>query len=108
MLAQTTRPLSRKSLRRDVPRVDSDAAHLSAKLRELALLTYHALQANGDAQPNADGDCSKPVLRSPARHDWLDLHHQLVQLERAFDAQRLDSLSAYVAALRQKVESCLV
>jgi hypothetical protein len=81
---------------------------LSAKLRELALLTYHALQANGDAQSNVDRDRTKPVLRSPSRHDWLELHHQIVQLERAFDAQRLDALSSYVAALRQKVESRLV
>jgi hypothetical protein len=32
----------------------------------------------------------------------------MVQLERALDAQHLDSLASYVAALRQRVENCRV
>jgi hypothetical protein len=105
MLAQRVQSNLRKSLRHHLPRVESDPAYLSAKLRELALRTYHAVRMKSDPGP-ADGQQS--VLHSLSRHDWADLHSQIVQLERALDARRLESLASYVAALRQKIENCLI
>lgn len=108
MIAQRVAPITRKLLRRDVPRVESDAAYLSAKLRELALKSYHAVRSQGDAESDKVPNGSEPVGGSFSHHDWLDLHRQIVQLEQALDAQGLDSLASYVASLRQKVESRLV
>ena len=105
MLAQRVQPNLRKSLRHHLPRVESDPAYLSAKLRELALRTYHAVRMKSDPGP---GDGQQSVLHSPSRHDWADLHSQIVHLERALDAQHLESLASYVAALRQKIENCLI
>jgi hypothetical protein len=108
MLAQSVQLIPRKRLQREVEYVDSDPAYLSDRLRELALETYHALRAPAELQPGASPVGAKLAPHSSSRPDWSDLHRQIVQLERALQAQRLDSLASYVAALRQKVESCLV
>jgi len=89
-------------------RAESDPAYLSATLRDLALRTHQAVRTMGDAR-SGDGPASlEVVVHSPSRHDWTDLYSQIVQLERTLDAQHLDSLASYVAALRQQVENCLV
>jgi hypothetical protein len=106
MLAQSVQLIPRKRLQREVEHIDSDPAYLSARLRELALKTYHAVRAPVDLQPGTTSVGPKLVPCSPSRSDWTDLHRQIVQLERALHAQRLDSLASYVAALRQKVEGC--
>ncbi len=107
MLAQCVQTGSRKRLRLGIPQVDSDPAYLSAKLRELALKTYHAVRTGGDNQPANEPAGPDLVVYSRSRLDWLELHREILQLERALDAQRLHSLAAYVGALRQKVESRL-
>jgi hypothetical protein len=108
MLAECVQPICRKTLRHDSPHLGSDPAHLSARLRELALKTYRALRTRRDVRGGDDVTSSEAGASTFSRHDWLDLHHQLVQLERAFDAQRLDSLAAYVASLREQVEDRVV
>jgi hypothetical protein len=37
----------------------------------------------------------------------IELHAQIVQLERNLGAHRGDDLATYVAALRERVEECL-
>jgi len=108
MLAQRVLPISRKPLRHDVLRLESDAGYLSEKLRELALRTYHAYRTKDGARPGNDPAGPEFVFHSVSRRDLADLHSQIVLLERALEAQHLDSLASYVAALREKVESCLV
>jgi hypothetical protein len=108
MLVKSVQPTSRKPVRRNPRRIQSEPAYLSAKLREVALRTYHAVRTAGDARAGNGSAGPKLVFHSPSRHDWDDLHSEIVQLERTLDAQRLDSLAAYVAALRQEVENRLV
>ncbi|MGO9463251.1 MAG: hypothetical protein ACLQIB_29010 [Isosphaeraceae bacterium] len=108
MLVQRLHPIPRKIMRRNALRVESDPAHLSVQLRELALATHQAFRSKGDARSGDGGGSLGPVFDAPSRDDWIDLHSQIVQLERALDAQHLDLLVSYVAALRQKVETCLV
>ncbi len=108
MLVESVQPISRTPLWRNVLRIESDPAYLSAQLRELALTTHHAFRSMGDARSGDDGAGRGPVFDPPSRDDWIDLHSQIVQLEQSLDAQHLDLLVSYVAALRQKVESCLV
>jgi hypothetical protein len=105
---QHVQPISRTPLLRSGLRAESDPAYLSATLRELALRTYHAFQTKGDARSGNGPASAEVVFHSLSRHDWTDLHSQIVQLERTLDAQHLDLLASYVAALRQKVENCLV
>jgi len=107
MLVQQLEPISRKSLRRNVVRAESDPAYLSATLRELALRTYHAVRTEGDARSGNGPAGPEVVFDSLSRRDWTDLHTQIEELERAFNAQHLDLLASYVAALRQKVENYL-
>jgi len=107
MLVQHVEPISRKTLPRSTLRIESDPAYLSAKLRELALRTYRAVRSLDAARSDDDAPGRGLVFDLPSRQNWTDLHTQIVQLERAFDAQHLDLLASYVAALREKVENCL-
>jgi len=88
-------------------RAESDPAYLSAKLRELAMKAYQAVRNSGDARSGSSAASAEFFVDSPSPHDWADLHSQIVQLERAFDAQHLDLLACYVGALRREVENCL-
>ena len=108
MLVERVQPIFRNTLRRSALRIESDPAYLSAQLRELALTAHHAFRSMGDARSSDDGAGLGPIFDPPSRDDWLDLHSQIVQLEESLDAQHLDLLVSYVAALRQKVESCLI
>ncbi len=107
MLVQHLQPITRKPLRRSLPRAGADPAYLSAKLREVALRTYHAVRTTGDARLGNSPAGPELVSYPAARYDWTDLHREIVQLERDLAAQRLDLLASYVAALRETVETSL-
>jgi len=107
MLMQHLQPKLPSPLRRNTLRVDADAAYLSGKLRELALRAYQSVWKPDNVR-SGSACAARSIGDSRRRRDWTDLHSQIVQLERAFDAQHLDSLAAYVGALREKVESRLV
>ena len=82
-----------------------DPSKLSATLRELALRAHRLVQTIdglGAGIPGVDAD---PAC-DPQR-ELTEVHGQIVQLERNFQAQNLDDLANYVAALRQSVEERL-
>jgi hypothetical protein len=84
--------------------VGQDLAGLIATLRELALRTHRVVRA-------ADAAGSHPGvavgLTANSVQELTALHARIVQLQRAFHAQALNDLAAYVAALRLKVEDHL-
>ena len=108
MLVQEPKLLPRKPVRHNALRIDSDPAYLSLKLRELAMRAYRAVRSREGARLGDGVAEDGPVLDVSPAEDWADLHSEIVQLQRAFDAQHMDSLAAYVGALRAQVESALV
>ncbi len=54
-----------------------------------------------------DGRDLDPARMSARESKLIELHAQIVQLERNLGAHRGDDLATYVAALRERVEECL-
>jgi hypothetical protein len=72
---------------------------MSASLRELALRAHELVRATGEARSGSAASARESKL--------IELHAQIVQLERNLGAHRGDDLATYVAALRERVEECL-
>jgi hypothetical protein len=102
MITKTTKTTLRKPPRHDHGTGDHDPAQLSASLRELAIRAFRLVRARDRSASEFGGgvDCSEKALK--------EVHGQIVQLQRALGAQNMDDLAAYVTALRQRVEECLV
>ena len=89
--------LRRPSLR-DRGSSDLDPAKLSATLRELALRAHQLVRATDESGPGAER----------TEEELLEVHAQIVHLQRNLGSHHLDDLATYVAALRESVEERLV
>jgi hypothetical protein len=101
MITKPTKTTLRKPPRREQGTCDHDPAQLSASLRELAIRAFRLVRAR-DRSASTLGrgaDCSEKALK--------EVHGQIVHLQRALRAQKMDDLAAYVTALLQRVEECL-
>jgi hypothetical protein len=106
MLLKKPQPILHKPLRRELASGDHDAAILSSSIRELALRAHRLVRAvdvcraDGGAGTNAD-------RYAKLKYELIELHAQIVQLQRKLPAQRFGDLALYVSALRQRVEDRL-
>ena len=101
MIMRRTQLIPRKPQRREQGRSEHDPAKLSNKLRELASRAHALVRTTGGS-----GSEIGP-LANEAVQELTDVHIQIVQLQQNLGAARQDNLSAYVAALRQRVEDYL-
>jgi hypothetical protein len=75
-----------------------DAASLSAKLRELAMRAHELVRATDPARTRPG------PMAADMQRELIDVHSQIVQLERSLDEQEVgNGLASYVSALRQRV-----
>jgi hypothetical protein len=104
MILRQARPTLRKPPRRDPGSGEHDPSQLSTTLRELALRAHRLVRASEglELRPGMD-----PDLASDSDRELIEVHAQIVQLQRNLQAQNLDDLAGYVAALRQSVEERL-
>jgi hypothetical protein len=84
--------------------VRHDPAGLSATLRELAVRAHRTVRA---AESSATNPGAVAGLDSDSHQELVDVHAQIVQLQRSLQTQSLDGLLPYVSALRQKVLSVI-
>ena len=84
----------------------SDAATLSAALRELAVRAHRLVRFADElrSQPASETD---PGFRFNLEQELFELRSELGRLERRLNAQNLSGLVSYVSALRQRVADAL-
>jgi hypothetical protein len=106
MLLKEPQPTLRKPLRRELASGDQDPAALSSSIRELALRAYELVRAVDVCKSGsgAGDDGSRPTK---LEYELIELHAQIVQLQRNLPAQKFGDLAQYVSALRQRVEERL-
>jgi hypothetical protein len=97
MISTRAKPTRRPFRPHPESAVRHDPAGLSARLRELAARAHRAVRA---AQAEGPTDHSQREL--------VELHARIVQLQRSLQAQSLDGLVPYVAALLQEVEALVI
>ena len=106
MLLKEAQPTSQK-LRRPKPAVvERDPASLSATLRTLAVRAHHLVRVMDETRSRPASDIDAGELFNLER-ELIELHSEIVQLQRRLGAQDLGNLTAYVSALRQRVEEYL-
>jgi hypothetical protein len=98
MIVNQAKPAHRKPPLRDQGSSDLDPAKLSVTLRELALRAHQLVRASGGSGPGTDS----------LEEELTEVHAQIVRLQRNLGSHQLDDLGTYVAALRERVEECLV
>ena len=105
MMMTRAQPVLRTPPRRDAESGNNsnsngnlDAAHLSATLRDLAMRAHQLVRAT-DPTRTVPGPMASDMQR-----ELIDVHSQIVQLERSLDEQDVgNGLASYVSALRQRV-----
>ncbi len=98
MLKQA-QPALKKPPRREPESSELDPAKLSVALRDLALRAHQLVRA-------ADGRGSDLDVEYPER-DLVEVHAQILRLQRHLGSHGTGDLATYVAALRARVEECL-
>ncbi|MGP0064687.1 MAG: hypothetical protein ACLQGP_13950 [Isosphaeraceae bacterium] len=86
--------------------VRHDPAALSATLRELAVTAHRAVRA-AESSATRPGPGDVVDLDSDFYRELVDVHTRIVQFQRCLQAQSMDGLIPYVAALRQKVSQVI-
>jgi hypothetical protein len=100
-------PLSRRRPPRHQPEsCEHDPSKLSANLRELSLQAHRLVRAI-DARGAQNSSGVDHDLSVDPRRELVEVHADIVQLQRNLRAQNLHNLASYVAALRQNVEQYL-
>jgi hypothetical protein len=94
MIVNQAQPTLRKAPLRDQGSGDLDPAKLSTTLRELAMRAHELVRAIDGSGPGAD-------------ESLVEVHAQIVRLQRNLGSHRLDDLATYVSALRERVEESL-
>ena len=94
MIMNQAQPMLRKPPLRDQGSGDLDPAKLSSTLRELAMRAHELVRATDAPVPGAD-------------ESLVEVHAQIVRLQRNLGSHRLDDLATYVSALRERVEESL-
>ena len=94
MIMNQAQPTLRKPSLRDQGSGDLDPAKLSSTLRELATRAHELVRATDGPGPGAD-------------ESLVEVHAQIVRLQRNLGSHRLDDLATYVSALRERVEESL-
>jgi hypothetical protein len=90
-------PALRKPPRRDQGSTDLDPAKIGATLRELAARAHRLVRAKNRSGAGSD----------KAQQELIDVHAQIVHLQRNLGSHHLGDLATYVSALRKRVEECL-
>ena len=97
MIMNKAQPTFRKPPLRDQESSDLDPAKLSATLRELALRAHQLVRAMDGSGSGAVG----------SEEELMEVHSQIVRLQRNLGSHQLEDLATYVSALRERVEECL-
>jgi hypothetical protein len=97
MIMNQAKRILRKPPVRDEGNSDFDPAKLSTTLRELALRAHQLVRATDGSGPCADG----------WEEELAEVYIQIVRLQRNLGSHQLADLTAYVDALRERVEECL-
>ena len=105
LLTESTLTLHRPR-RREPAVIESDAATLSAALRELAVRAHRLVRTADElrSQPVSQTD---PGFRFNLEQELFELRSEIGGLERRLKAQKLSGLVSYVSALRQRVADVL-
>jgi hypothetical protein len=93
--------------RREPAVIESDAAALSASLRELAVRAHRLVRSADEFRLRSTSDAD-PGYRFNLEQELFELRSEIGQLERRLKAQNLGDLAAYVSALRQQVAESLL
>jgi hypothetical protein len=106
MLLKEAQPTPQK-LRRVKPAVvEHDPASLSATLRMLAVRAHRLVRVMDETRSRPASDLDAGELFNLER-ELSELDSEIIQLQRRLGAQDLGNLTAYVSALRQRVEEYL-
>jgi hypothetical protein len=92
--------------RREPAVIESDAATLSAALRELAVRAHRLVRSVDEVRSQPES-LTDPGFRFNLEQELLELRSELGRLERRLKAQDLGGLVSYVSALRERVADAL-
>jgi hypothetical protein len=106
MLLKEALPTLHRLRRREPAVIESDAATLSASLRELAVRAHRLVRTANELR-SQPASASDPGFRFNLEQELYELRTEIGQLERRLRAQNLVGLIPYVSALRQRVADSL-
>jgi hypothetical protein len=97
MITARAKPTRRPLRPQPTGEIRHDPAGLSATLRDLAARAHRAVRAAQAEGPSVD-----------SQRELMDLHARIVQLQRNLQAQSLEGLVPYVAALGREVSALII
>ena len=106
MLLKEIQSTAQKLRRRETAVVEHDPASLGATLRALAVRAHQHVRLMDETRLRPASDLNAGELFNLER-ELIELHAEIVQLQRQLRAQNLGDLAKYVSALRQRVEEYL-
>ena len=106
MLLKEAHPTIHKLRRREAAGLEHDPASLGAELRELAVRAHRLVRAMDETRSRPASDLDAGELFNLER-ELIELHSEIIQLQKRLCTQDLGTLAAYVSALRQRIEEYL-
>jgi hypothetical protein len=106
MLLKEAQATPQKLRRREPAVVEHDPASLSATLRTLAVRAHRLVRVMDETRSRPASDINAGELFNLER-ELTELDSEIIQLQRRLRAHDLGNLTAYVSALRQRVEEYL-
>ena len=103
MLLKEAQPAHQKLRRREPASHTHDPATLSGEMRDLAVRAHGLVRAIDKLRSEPAPAAAAGVLFN-LEQQLVELRAEIVRLERGLRTQNLDDLTAYVAALRQRVD----